>query len=102
MISYNKDASGQKLRVNFNENISAATAFAMTLEPTVGEKLEVTPTLGTSNVVVGDETFLANEYVEYAVTADMFDYVGRWRAKAEATVSPGEVATDYRFFRVMG
>lgn len=100
MIKFNKSAYGQTLRVNIGQDISAATAFALTLQPEVGDKLELTPTLGTANVDVGDETFTANEYVEYITTSGLFDFTGRWRAKATATLATSIVSSDYRFFRV--
>ena len=101
MISYNKKSNGELLRVNFGRDISTATSFSMILEPNVGEKLEVTPVLGAADVDVGDEEFLADQYVEYSTTADMFLYAGRWRAKAVATLPAEVVATNYVFFRVM-
>ena len=97
------DASGGVLRVNFRQDISTATAFTMTLEPEVGEKLDKVPTLGTVDVDVGDETFLANQYVNYTTLADDFTYVGRWRKKATATLSASNiVATEQTLFRVTG
>jgi len=100
MISFNKAASGGTIRVNFNEDVSTATAFSMILEPEDGEKQTVTPTLGTSDVVVGDETFDANKYCEYTTTASQFSYVGRWRLRATATLSSSVVASDWVLFRV--
>ena len=101
MISYNKAAVGEVLYVNFGADISAATGFTLTMEPEVGDKVEKVPVLGASDVTVGDETFLANQYVTYSTEAGVFDFVGRWRAHATATL-PGEVkATRWRFFRVL-
>ncbi len=102
MLNFNQKSFGQVLRVNFGQDVSTATAFELDLEPENGETVDKTPTLGASNVDVGDETFLADEYVEYTTEEDVFlDYVGRWRAKAIATL-PGEtIATDYVLFRVM-
>lgn len=102
MINFNIDSFGQKLRVNFDQDVSAATLFSMELEPEHGDTLTKTPTLGAVEVDVGDETFLANQYVEYTVEAGIFDdWVGRWRAKAIATLAGETIATEYRFFRVM-
>ena len=101
MISYNQDASGQKIRVNFYEDISSATAFTMELEPQNGDKLEKVPTLGTVDVVVGDEKFLANQYVEHTTEASEFTKVGLWRVKATATLASSVLATDWVKFRIM-
>ena len=102
MINFNKDAYGQKLRVNFGQDISAATALTMTIEPQVGEKQSLTPTLGTSDVNVGDERYSANQSVEYTTTDGQFDvYVGLWRKKASALVGSEMISVDYTQFRVM-
>jgi hypothetical protein len=103
MINFNKSSFGQYLRVNFGQDVSTATAFSLEMQPENGEKVTKTPTLGTSNVDVGDETFLANQYVEYATEEDVFnDHVGRWRVKATATLPAATVSTDYVLFRVTG
>jgi hypothetical protein len=100
MQKFNIDSVSQIIRVDLGQDISAATVLTMTLEPNVGDKVEVTPTVGVSDVGVGDQTFLANEYVEYALQAEEFDYVGRWRAKATAKLASSTVASDYVLFRV--
>jgi hypothetical protein len=101
MINYNQNSFGQKLRVNFGENVSSATACQLDLQPESGEIIEKIPVLGTVDVDVGDETFLANEYVEYTTEEDVFeDWTGRWRAKAIATLSGETIATEYVLFRV--
>jgi hypothetical protein len=110
MINFNIDAYGGTLRVNFGEDISSATAFTMEIQPQVGDKQSLTPTLGTSDVWVGDEKYLANQYVEYTITANQFktgqdangEEIGQvWRKKATATISSTDVrATQYSQFRV--
>jgi len=101
MISFNKDANGQKIRVNFNRVVSTGTAFEMTLEPKVGEPFTVVSTLGTADVVVGDEKFLANEFVEFTTTTELFiTYIGIWRKKATATLPAEIVASPFTQFRV--
>ena len=102
MPSINKDEYGQTLRVNFGEDVSAATAYNFIIEPKFGDKLEKTGTLGTSNVEVGDETYLANEYIEYITEDGDIDQAGQWRMKAEATMSSTEkLSTDYQLFTVL-
>jgi hypothetical protein len=100
MISFNIDSFGGKLRVNFGQDISAGTAFTMTIKPEKGQMQELTPTLGTSDADVGDGTYLANNYVEYTITEDLFDVAGIWRKKAVATVGGVDIGTPYSFFRV--
>jgi hypothetical protein len=102
MINYNISGIGQKIRVNFNQDISSASKYTMTIEPERGEPQELTPTLGTVAVVEGDKKFLANEYVEFTITAGLFlDKTDRWRVKATAVIGGNTIATNYHLFRVM-
>ena len=97
----NKDAYGGKLYVNFGRDISAATTLTLKLQPEVGADIGVTPTLETSDAWVGDEQFDANQFVSYTITDGMFDnYVGRYRAKATATVGSTVYSTEYKLFEV--
>ena len=100
MISFNIDSYGGKLRVNFGQDISAGTAFTMTIQPEKGESQELTPTLGTSDTDVGDETYLENEFVEFTITDGLFTTAGQWRKKAVATVGGVDIGTQYSYFRV--
>lgn len=98
---YNQQGFGETLRLNFGRDISTATAFELTLEPEVGDELTKTPTLGTSDVTEGDQTLLANQYVEYTIEEGAWDtYAGRWRAKAVATLPSQTLSTEYILFRV--
>jgi hypothetical protein len=72
----------------------------MEMQPERGDKVEVTPVLGTTEIQVGDETFLANRYVSHTITSGQLEYVGKWKMKATAKLSSTEVkATKYIFFR---
>ena len=78
---------GQTLHANLGEDVSAATSYAMILQPELGVLVEKVATLGTVNLVVGDETFLANEYVSYVVEPNVLDKPGAWRIKGKAPFS---------------
>jgi len=98
MVSYNVKSYGEKIRVNFNTDISSASTYSMIIEPESGDEQALTPTLGTSNVTVGDETLVANQYVEYTTTENQFlDFIGRYRVKAAYDA----IWSDYILFRVM-
>ena len=104
MPSFNFESAGEIIRVNFGRDISAGTSFKMTLEPQQnGSAADVAPTLGTSKVVVDDEVYEANQYIEYTILAATFikKTSGRWRKKGVATLASQTIATDYSFFRVM-
>ena len=100
MQSFNIDSKGEKIRINLGSDISTATALSMELLPHFGTELNATPTLGTVDVYVGDEKFLANQYVEFTTTEAMFDYIGRWKMKAIATLPSEVIASDFIYFRV--
>jgi hypothetical protein len=74
------------------------------LQPELGNTKEITTgvTIPDSDVTVGDETLLANEYIEYYTLADDLDYVGRWRFKAKLDFSSTDIRqTDFQKFRVL-
>ena len=106
MASLNKNEYGQVLYANLGEDISTATAYKFVLEPKLGTKLEKVDadgvTLGTANVDVGDETYLANQYVKYTTQDGDISYSGEWRSKGEATMSStNQVIGDYTRFTVL-
>jgi hypothetical protein len=98
----NQDEEGQKLYLNFGRDISSYTALTIEFEPKVGDKItSLMPTLETSDTWVGDQQMLANEFVSYAVTTDMFSrYTGIWRMKATATVGGVIYSTQNVEFQV--
>jgi len=102
MPDYNYLEYGQLIYVNFGEDISAATELTIILEPKVGTAIEETATLGTVNIDVNDETYLANEYVKYTIQENDLDYAGLWRKKGKAKLSTTNiVVSDFTTFTVM-
>ena len=65
----NKDEYGDKVYVNMGEDVSTATALTFVLQPKIGDSLEKSISdgvaVGASNIDVGDESYLANQYLEY-------------------------------------
>ena len=106
MPSLNKSEFGQTVRVNMLEDVSTATALNFILEPRLGEKLEKSASdgvvVGSSNITVDDEQYLANNYLEYTIKTGDLEYVGSWRLKAEATLSgTNKVVSDYKRIEVL-
>ncbi len=102
LSALNVEEIGQTIRVNAAQDISTATALVIRLEPEQGFLEDYPATLGTVDVTVGDETFLANEYAEYVTLEDDLNYSGRWRKKLTVTFSPSsELSTNYEVFRVL-
>lgn len=106
MPDLNKNETGQTVRANLAQDISTATAYKFILEPKVGVKLEKVDSdgvvLGTSNIVVDDETYLANQYIEYTIKEGDLNFSGLWRFKGEATLSnTSKVIGDYKRVRVL-
>lgn len=101
----NKGEYGQLVYANLGEDVSSGTDLKMVLEPQVGEKLERLAgdgvAVGTSNVTVGDVTFLANQYLQYTILSGDLTYAGTWRLKGEVNLSStNKVVSDYRQFEV--
>ncbi len=103
MSDLNIGEIGQPLRINFGEDISAATEVLILSQPEVGSTKEFTATIPNTPVTVNGVTFNANEYVEYVtVSEEDQDYVGRWRYKAKLTFSSTDVRqSNYFKYRVL-
>ena len=103
MGNLNKNEIGQPIRINLGEDISLSTP-TLILQPEVGNAKEITTgvTVPAVPVTVGDETLLANEYIEYFTLEGDLDYIGRWRFKAKLDFSSTDIRqTDYQKFRVL-
>ncbi len=103
MSDLNKGEIGQPLRINFGEDISAATEALILSQPEVGTTKEFVATIPATPLTVNGVTFNANEYVEYTtVSEEDQDYVGRWRYKAKLTFSATDVRqSNYFKYRVL-
>ena len=94
---------GQPIRINLGEDISLSTP-TLILQPELGNTKDIQQgvTIPTSDVTVGDETLLANEYIEYFTKDKDLDYVGRWKFKAKLTFSDTDIRqTDFQKFKVL-
>ncbi len=103
MGNLNYNEIGQPIRINLGEDISLAIP-TLVLQPEVGNTKLITDgvTIPNTNVVVGDETLLANEYIEYYTKEGDLDYSGRWKFKALLTFSSTDVRqADFQRFRVL-
>lgn len=103
MSDLNVGEIGYPLRINFNQDISLVTSALIICEPQVGCKKEFVATIPNVPIVIGEETFNANEYVEYTTLKETdLDYVGRWRYKAKLTFSSTDIRqSNYFRFRVL-
>lgn len=103
MGNLNLNEVGQPIRINLGDDISLSTP-TLILQPEIGITKEITDgvTVPAVNVTVGDETLLANEYIEYFTKDGDLDYVGRWRFKAKLDFSSSDIRqTDFQKFRVL-
>lgn len=102
-MTFNQDEYGSKLRVNLDDDISAGTELTIFLEPQRGDEKEFTTNLvvGSSNTTVDDQTFLANEFLEYTLQIDDIDRPGQWRARGSAIVNGKLIKSDYVVFTVL-
>ncbi len=102
MQKFNKESYGEKIYVNFDQDISAATTLKIFLLPQSGDEQELTAVLETSDLFVGDRLFLANQFVSFTTTDGQFDYVGHYQKRATAIIGSTKISTDYRRFQILG
>ena len=105
-LQLNQNEYGQTLRVNLSQDVSSATNLGFTLQPKFGVAVEKTDltgvSVGSTNVDVGDSTYLANEYLEYVIKATDLAYAGQYRMKGKAKLSStNEIVSDYEFITVL-
>jgi len=102
MPDYNYLEYGQLIYVNFGEDISSATELTIILEPKLGTVIEETATLGTANIDVNDEIYLANEYIKYTIQENDLEYAGLWRKKGKVKLSTANlIVSDFTTFTVL-
>lgn len=106
MANLNKGEYGQKVYVNMGEDVSGASTITFILEPQSGEKLTKQAAdgvaVGASNVAYEDQTFIANEYLEYTIKDGDLTYAGTWRLKGECLLtSTNKVISDYSYIEVL-
>ena len=99
-MGFNVSSYGQVVRVNLMENILSNSGLELIIRPEVGPAHVITEgvTVGEVDVVVGDEVFLANEYIEYTTLDGDLDSAGLWQKKATAKLA-GAIRVSSRFVR---
>jgi hypothetical protein len=102
-MTFNRDEYGSILRVNLGVDLGGRRIIKKILQPERGEKGEYTANVavGTSNIVVDDSEFLANQYLEYTIQPDDLDKEGLWRARGSSIVSGELIKSDYVRFTVL-
>jgi len=102
-MTFNKGEYGSVLRVNLDTDISAGTSLTVYLEPQRGDEKTFTTNVvvGSSNVTVDDEGFLANQYLEYTLQDGDLDQAGQWRARGSVIVAGILMKSDYVKFTVL-
>ena len=103
MSNLNFKEVGSIIRVNVGEDISTSTP-TLILQPELGKTKEIKDGVTIPNVTieVDNETFTANEYIEYATKEDDLNYVGRWKKKAKLDFSSTNIQqTDFEKFKVL-
>ncbi len=116
MADLNKWEYGQVLRADIGQDVSTNTGLRFILQPKSGTPENNTRTdnypnaivrtsgvtVGAVDVVVGDVTFSANEYLEYTTLVNDLSISGLWRVKGEADItSTNKVSGDYRNITVL-
>lgn len=106
MMTLNKDEYGDVLYVKLPADVSAATDYSFILEPYVGSKQTKAVSdgvvLGTTNITVDDESYIANKYISYTTKDGDLDQSGLWRIKGIATMSATKkIIGDYSHISVL-
>jgi len=103
MANLNFKEVGSVIRVSVGSDISLSTP-TLILQPELGNTKEITDGVTIPNVTieVDNETFTANEYIEYSTKETDLDYVGRWNKKARLDFSSTDISqTDFVKFKVL-
>lgn len=119
MPSFNKFEYGLVIRSNIGQDVLTNEGLEMTIQPEVGASMNATAngfdipvgaivvknpvvTVGEVDVEVGDETFLANEYLEYTIQPNDLSKSGIWRVKGSVNISATKrVVSDFVRFTVL-
>ena len=119
MASFNKYEYGQVVRANMKQDISASTVLEIVIQPEQGSSrnahllnndrpngavIATNPdvTVGTVDVVVGDETYLANQYLEYTIKVNDLSRSGIWRLRGTVVISAtNKLLGDFVRFTVL-
>lgn len=105
-MKLNKGEYGDVIYVNFGQDISSATSLTIEIEPKFGEKLTKVAgdgvSVGSSNVAVADQIYLANRYLKYTTKSGDIDKSGQWRYRGTANLSStSKLVTDFELVRVL-
>lgn len=103
--SANVDEFGTKLRINVNEDISAATV-SMEFNPpnTINFIVDASNgvTVPAGDVVIdADTTYSGNEYAEYPFEDGVLDIQGTWKVRLISETAGKRVKTDFLDFSVL-
>ncbi len=106
VANINSGEYGQTIYANLAQDVSSATSYKFILEPKVGTKIDRVDAdgvaLGASNIVVDDETYLANQYITYVTKSSDSIKAGLWRIRGEAILSStNKVIGDFKRLRVL-
>ena len=107
MPNLNHGEYGDTIRVNMGEDVSTNTALTITFQPKYGDPVTRTQAdgvaVGSADVEVDDETYQADEYLEYTLQdGDLDAFIGQWRMRGEVQISAtNRVIGDFRYFTVL-
>lgn len=102
----NKGEYGDVIYVNINKDVSSGTSFSIKMQSRFGDLKERTESdgvaLGTTNVTVDGEKYMANEYLTYTVKEGDLDVAGIWQLKGIAVISSTrKIIGDYQYISVL-
>jgi len=105
-MALNENEFGSVITVDMGRDVSTNIGLEVALEPELGDEKIFTQsdgvTVGSVNITEGDETFLANTYLQYTLKDGDLDFVGPWRKRGRVKVDPAnEVVGNFVQFQVL-
>jgi len=98
---------GNYIRVNLSEDLQSYLVFMILRSPTPYVKEVILSeqegvTVGLSDIIIGDQTFLSGQYIEYRVKEGDIFLSGEWalRVKVESILKNERIYTDNMEFYV--
>ena len=105
-MALNENEFGAIINVNMGQDVSTNIGLEMVLEPEIGDEKVFNQsegvTVGSVNIQDGDQTFLANEYLQYTLKDGDLDFVGTWRKRGRVKLTTtNELVSNFVLFQVL-
>ena len=102
-MTFNDGEYGSVLLINLGADISSGSSLTVLIEPKRGDSKEFTSNIivGTVDITVDDQDFLADQYLEYTLQDGDLDFIGQWRARGSVILGGELIKSDFVRFTVL-